>query len=94
MPMKTMCFQASYLALKWLDPLVNRGYERQVNLQDSPQLADQEDTARNTWPGRLVAKMTRCICPLVGDHLGWLPKLTNIISYIFEYYMLKYVEMC
>ena len=39
---------ASYLALKWLDPLVNRGYERQVNLQDSPPLADQEDTARNT----------------------------------------------
>ena len=71
--------KASYLALKWLDPLVqhlgylitgwsrpsghiqtisadlsdvdhevNRGYERQVNLQDSPPLADQEDTARNT----------------------------------------------
>jgi len=39
---------ASYLALKWLDPLVNRGYERQVNLQDSPPLGDQEDTARNT----------------------------------------------
>lgn len=39
---------ASYLAFKWLDPLVTVGYERQVNLQDSPPLADQEDTARNT----------------------------------------------
>ena len=29
-------------------PEVNTGYQRQVNLQDSPPLADQEDTARNT----------------------------------------------
>jgi len=39
---------ASYLALKWLDPLVNVGYERQVSLPDSPPLANQEDTAKNT----------------------------------------------
>ncbi|CAK9098692.1 unnamed protein product [Durusdinium trenchii] len=38
----------SFLAFKWLDSLVNTGYQRQVNLQDSPPLADQEDTARNT----------------------------------------------
>lgn len=73
-PTPEISAQASYLALKWLDPLagapgrlsirpsapchrhrwsseVNRGYERQVNLQDSPSLGDQEDTARNTCPG-------------------------------------------
>ena len=42
---------ASYLAFKWLDPLVTVGYERQVHLADSPPLTEQEDTARNTLLG-------------------------------------------
>jgi len=39
---------ASYLALRWINPLVILGLNEQVRLEQSPPLAEKEDTARNT----------------------------------------------
>ncbi|CAE7582557.1 unnamed protein product [Symbiodinium sp. CCMP2592] len=39
---------ASYLALRWVNPLVILGLNEQVRLEQSPPLAEKEDTARNT----------------------------------------------
>ena len=47
---------------------VNTGYQRQVNLQDSPPLAENEDTARNT-PLGLSAVLPTCCFSLMELHL-------------------------